>query len=218
MGLRLVFLGPPGAGKGTQAQSLRRTREIPQISTGDLLRREVAQGTALGREAKGFIDRGELVPDEVVVQMVRTRITEPDCASGFILDGFPRTRSQAEALDRHQSGSNGIDRVLFFDLPDSDIARRLSGRRSCPRCGATYHVTFVPPEKPGVCDVCSGPLVQRDDDKEATVLRRLREYREKTRDLIQYYEDRNLLVTLDAARPPAEVRAAIERAISLPSN
>jgi adenylate kinase len=206
---RLVFLGPPGAGKGTQAQIVGRELGLAHVSTGDLLRKEVADGTPLGQEARRYMDRGELVPDDVVVRMVEQRIAAPDCAGGFILDGFPRTKAQAEAL----ASRTDLDRVLFFDLPDSSVVHRLSSRRSCPQCGASYHLEFVPPKSDERCDVCGRPLIQREDDREETVLRRLREYRAKTADLIGYYRYRSLLVQIDADGSPAAVEAAVRRAI-----
>lgn len=209
MSRRLVFLGPPGAGKGTQAQAIGRKLGLAHISTGDLLRKEVADCSPLGREAKVFMDRGELVPDEVVVRMVKGRIANPDCAAGFILDGFPRTRAQAIALE----AETHVSRVFFFDVADSALVKRLSGRRTCPRCGASYHVEFVPPTKAGVCDLCGSTLVQRDDDKEETVRRRLVEYTAKTADLIGYYRDRGILTSVDAFALPEQVEHGLIAAV-----
>jgi adenylate kinase len=201
----LVFLGPPGAGKGTQAQVMGQKLGLLHLSTGELLRKEVAQGSALGREAKAFMDRGELVPDDVVIRMVESRVSKPDSQSGFILDGFPRTRAQAEAL----ASRTPVDRVFLFEVADEDLVRRLSGRRSCPSCGATYHVDFVPPRNRDQCDACGGTLVQRDDDKPETVRARLSEYRKKTEALVGYYRDRALLEAVDASRGRETVEAAL---------
>src|SRR5437870_1174342 len=160
--MRLVFLGAPGAGKGTQAQRLAAQEQIPHISTGEILRESVTRGTPLGLQAKGYMDSGKLVPDEVVIGLVREKLTSPECARGYILDGFPRTVAQAEALDRifRETGTPGLDHVISFDVPQEEIVRRLSGRRSCSRCQTVYHIEHDPPKEEGVCDKCGGRLVQ----------------------------------------------------------
>jgi len=182
--MRLIMLGPPGAGKGTQAKTLAAQFGIPQISTGDLLRAAVAAGTELGKKAKAKMDAGELVPDEIVVAMVRERLRQADCRPGFILDGFPRSLPQARALDEmlRQEGLR-IDRVLSIEVGEEEILRRLGGRRSCPACGAMYHVEFNPPRREGVCDNCGGKLIIRDDDNETTIRNRMKVYRQQTEPL-----------------------------------
>ena len=195
--MKLILLGPPGAGKGTQAVRLVEYYGIPQISTGDILRKAVKDGTELGVQAKSYMDKGALVPDEVVIGIIRDRIVEPDCANGYILDGFPRTIAQAEALDEMLGKlGTGIDHVLNISLGDDEIIKRLTGRRTCANCGAGYHVLFDPPKKEGICDKCGGKLIQRDDDKEATIRERLKVYRAQTEPLIAYYEGKKLLRTI----------------------
>lgn len=196
--MRLVMFGAPGAGKGTQAKRLSERLGVPHISTGDMLRENIEQGTELGRTAKAYMDRGELVPDSIINDMVRIRIGESDCERGFILDGYPRTIPQAEALDR-MLDDVGIELDAVFDLevPDEEIVRRLSGRRVCKRCGASYHVVFNPPEQPGVCNVCGGKLYQREDDTEEAVLNRIAVYKRKTKPLLEYYARQGLLRTVD---------------------
>jgi adenylate kinase len=206
---RLVFLGPPGAGKGTQAQVIGRKLGLAHVSTGDLLRKEVSDQSPLGRDAKGYMERGELVPDDLVVRMVNQRISQPDCALGFILDGFPRTRAQAVALQ----ATTTVDRVYFLDVSEAALVKRLSRRRSCPKCGASYNLDTIPPKKPGVCDVCGSALVQRDDDKEETIKRRLTEYAAKTADLVRHYRDLGVLESIDASAAPEIVESALERSI-----
>lgn len=189
--MRLILLGPPGAGKGTQAKLLTERLRVPQISTGDMLRAAVAAGTPLGREAKACMERGALVPDDVIIGLVRERLQAPDCAAGYILDGFPRTVAQAEAL----AGLPGVrlDHVLSLEVPSEDVVRRIAGRRTCAQCGAMYHVTFSPSREPGRCDACGGPTVQREDDREETVRRRLAVYAEQTAPLLAYYQAAGLL-------------------------
>ena len=200
MSYRIVFLGPPGAGKGTQAARIRLALSIPHIATGDLFRENVKNGTPLGVEAKGYMDRGALVPDEVVIRMVRERLKQPDCAGGFLLDGYPRSVPQADALDRDLAAARTpLDTVFFMTAPDDLIVDRLSGRRVCPACGKVYHVRNIPPKKPGTCDACQAALVQRDDDKPETVKRRLTVYREQTESLVVRYRKTGLLVDLDGA-------------------
>ncbi len=186
--MNIVFLGPPGAGKGTHAQQLMKYMNIPQISTGDMFRRAIREQTPTGMDAKRYMDKGELVPDEVVVAMVKERLAEPDCQNGYILDGFPRTVAQAEALE----GIATIDVALNIDVPDEIIINRLSGRRVCAACGGTYHVSMLEGDK---CPACNGELYQRDDDKPETIRTRLAVYQEKTAPLISYYREKGLLST-----------------------
>lgn len=199
--MRLIFLGPPGVGKGTQAQRLATEEGIPQVSTGEILRHAVKQGTPLGKQAQGFMDAGKLVPDEVVIGIIRERVSGGECARGYILDGFPRTVAQAEALDQmlRKHGGPGIDHVVSFEVPRADLIRRLSGRRSCPACQAVYHLEHAPPKREGRCDKCGGALVQRDDDKMETVEARLTVYERQTSPLIEYYEKQGLLRRVDAS-------------------
>ena len=209
--MRLVFLGAPGAGKGTQAQRLAVQEQIPHISTGEILRESVTRGTPLGLQAKGYIDSGKLVPDEVVIGLVREKLTSPECTRGYILDGFPRTVAQAEVLDRilTETGSPGLDHVISFDVPQEEIVRRLSGRRSCSRCQTVYHIEHDPPKHEGVCDKCGGRLVQRADDKPETVLARLRVFDQQTRPLVEYYQKRGLLQRVDATGSIDQVYARL---------
>lgn len=184
-----ILLGPPGAGKGTQAKLMIDKWQIPQVSTGDILRAAVREGTPLGVEANRFMDRGELVPDRVVIGIIAERLKEDDAAEGFILDGFPRTIPQAEALQGIlQDLGRNIDHVISIDVDDEELVTRLTGRRMCKGCGESFHVVFNPSAKEGVCDRCKGELYQRDDDKEETIRQRLRVYGEQTRPLIAYYE------------------------------
>ena len=190
----MVFLGPPGAGKGTQARDLAQEWGVPHIATGDMLREAVAAGTPLGQDAKRYMDQGALVPDDVIVGVIAERLGKPDAKRGFLLDGFPRTIPQAEAL-RALLDSLGqpLDRVIFFDVSEAELLRRLTGRRVCRNCGATYHVVSAPSARPGVCDRCGGELYQRADDSEATVRNRLRVYATQTEPLLAYYRDERLL-------------------------
>ena len=192
--MNLILLGGPGAGKGTQAKKLIDEFKIPQISTGDMLRAALAEKTELGLKAKEYMDKGALVPDSVVIGLVEQRLAKPDCESGYILDGFPRTVPQAEALDQvlNQLGQE-IDHVLSIDVDNDELVKRLSGRRTCRSCGAMYHVMFSPPKKEGVCDKCRGELYQRDDDNETTVRNRLKVYEEQTAPLISFYQKKGLL-------------------------
>jgi adenylate kinase len=195
--MRLVFLGLPGAGKGTQARRLAERDGIPQISTGDILREHVQDGTSLGIKARAYMDRGEYVPDELVVQMVRDRLSEPDAEKGFILDGFPRTVAQAQALDA-ALGSKPLTGVVRFLIDDDTAIRRITGRFTCPVCKRTYHDEFKPPERDMVCDVDGADLEKRTDEDELTVRRRLAVYREQTEPLERFYEERGLLRDVDA--------------------
>lgn len=194
----IILIGPPGVGKGTQGIRLRDHYSIPLISTGDILREAVKDGTPLGKEAKAYMDKGELVPDEVVVGIVGERLKGEDCSKGFILDGFPRTVAQAEALeDLLRKEGRKITHVIMLDVPEEEIIRRLSGRRLCRRCGAAYHLLFNPPKEDGRCDRCGGELYQRDDDNEGTVRARLKVYNSQTRPLVDYYSKKGLLKRID---------------------
>lgn len=189
-----ILLGPPGAGKGTQAKLMVDKWNIPQISTGDILRAAVREGTTLGVEAKGFMDRGELVPDRVVIGIIAERLTEEDAVNGFILDGFPRTIPQAEALQQILDGlDRAIDHVISIEVEDEELVTRLTGRRMCKECGESFHVVFNPSSSEGTCDRCSGELYQRDDDKEDTIRQRLAVYSEQTQPLIAHYEEQGRL-------------------------
>jgi len=194
----LIFLGPPGAGKGTQAKMLVERYGIPQVSTGDILRAAVAEGTDLGKKAKEYMEAGKLVPDEVVIGIIEERLKQSDCEKGFILDGFPRTVPQAEALDKVlEKMGRKIDHVLTLDVPEEELIKRLTGRRTCKKCGAMYHTIFNPPKVEGVCDKCGGELYQRPDDNEETVRSRLSVYEQQTRPLIDFYEKKGLVRKID---------------------
>ena len=211
--MRVIFLGPPGVGKGTQADFIAQKYEIPKLSTGDLLRESVANETPLGKEAKGYMNRGELVPDAVVVGLVEEKLTSLECQKGFLLDGFPRTEAQADQLSSYlASTGKGLDRVVYFSLSKDEIIRRISGRRSCPECKAVYHLESVPPKQAGICDVCGKSLIQRNDDKPETVESRLAVYQEQTAPLVEYYKTRNILSELDGA---GLVSAVQERLVAL---
>jgi adenylate kinase len=211
--VRLIFLGPPGAGKGTQARELAREWAVPQIATGDMLREAMAAGTPLGREAKGYYDRGELVPDDVILRMIGERLRQPDAGQGFILDGFPRTIAQAEALDRMlKDRGQTLDGVLYFEVAEPELLRRLTGRRVCRQCQTTFHTVSAPPAREGVCDRCGGELYQRPDDSEGTVRNRLGVYARQTAPLLDYYRGRGLLSTIAGEGEIGAVRTAIRRA------
>ena len=211
--MRVAFLGPPGAGKGTQARELAREWGVPHVATGDMLREAAAARTPLGLEAKRYMDLGALVPDEVVVGAAAERLGAPDAARGFILDGFPRTIAQAEALARLlKDAGHALDMVLYFDVSEPELLRRLTGRRVCRACGHSYHLTSNPPKRAGVCDACGGELYQRDDDTEATVRRRLEVYQRQTAPLLDYYRQRNMLTTVSGEGPLATIRGAIRAA------
>ncbi len=204
--MRLVLVGPPGAGKGTQAQFIAEHAAIPKISTGDIFRANVSQGTPLGVQAKAFMDRGDLVPDDVTIEMVRMRLLEDDAAEGFLLDGFPRTVPQAEVLDdmlREQGRK--LDVVLELVVDDDEVIRRLSGRRTCRGCGKIWHVEFDPTSKENICDRCGSELFQRDDDKAETIANRLVEYTDKTAPLVDFYGAQGKLVGIDATGPVEDV-------------
>ncbi len=212
--MRLIFLGPPGAGKGTQARTLAEEQGIPQIATGDMFREAIARGTRLGLEAKSYYDRGALVPDEVAVGLVAERLDADDTKKGFILDGFPRTVAQAEALERLLKDRDlAVERVVLFEVSEKELLRRLTGRRVCRGCGATYHEVSSPPERAGRCDRCGGELYQREDDSEATVRRRLEVYTAQTAPLLDHYRSHGLLATVSGEGPPKEVGRAIRRAV-----
>ena len=214
--MRIVLIGPPGAGKGTQARMLQQTFGIPQISTGDLLREAVREGTALGQQARAYMDAGELVPDQLVTAMVAERLQRPDCAAGFLLDGFPRTIAQAEALAaelaQHQQR---LDGVISLVVPRAELVERLSGRWVCRDCGAMYHERFSPPQRSGVCDRCQGVLYQRSDDSAATVNARLEVYERATAPLLSYYRAHALLRETDGSGKPEEVLRRITTALGV---
>jgi len=204
--LNLILFGPPGAGKGTQAARLQEDFRLPYVATGDILRAAVKEGTELGLKAKGFMDAGKLVPDELLIDLVVDRIGAEDARDGFILDGFPRTRAQADALGKaFDDLGRRITAVLLFDVPDEDLVRRISGRRVSVKTGRVYHVESDPPKHEGRCDVDGSRLVQRDDDKPEVVEKRLEVYHAKTEPLVSYYDERGLLRRIDGTRPPTEV-------------
>jgi adenylate kinase len=209
-GMNLIFMGPPGAGKGTQAEIFRERHGIPHISTGDILRQEVREQTELGRMAQAYMQRGDLVPDEVMQGIVQRRLAEPDCASGFILDGYPRTLPQAYALnDMLAESRRRLDAVVSFEIREEVLLRRLTGRRVCPVCGTVYHLDYKPPRLPGVCDLDRTELIQRRDDEPDTVLHRLEVFRQWTAPLIDYYRGRGLFLTVDAEQAVEEVYVRI---------
>jgi len=204
--MKIIMLGAPGAGKGTQAVMIAEKYGLPHISTGDIFRANIKNGTELGKEAKKYMDQGLLVPDELTVKILLDRVAKEDCKNGYVLDGFPRNIPQAEVLDRALSELNDkIDYAIDVDVPDENIIKRMSGRRSCPSCGATYHVTNVPPKKEGICDKCGGNLVQRDDDQEETVMNRLNVYHEQTQPLIEYYGKKGILKIVDGTQDMQKV-------------
>ena len=201
-----VFLGPPGSGKGTQAKRLSAQNQWPQLSTGDMLRQAIADKTELGRKANEFISAGALVPDEVVIGLIRERILRNDCQSGFILDGFPRTIPQAEALDGLlKDQGRKIHSAVLFEIPEGELVRRLTGRRTCSKCGAMFHIETMPSKVDGKCDQCSSTLIQRDDDREDVIRKRLQVYSNQTLPLVGFYKAQNKLVSLDARQSPDQV-------------
>ena len=212
--MNIVLIGPPGAGKGTQSKLLSERFSIPQISTGDILRANVREKTPMGLRAKDYMERGVLVPDELVVEMVVDRLSQDDCARGFILDGFPRNVKQAEALEEtlDKSGKK-IDAVIGFEVERRELVRRLSGRRVCRKCGATYHIIFNPPVNIDVCDRCGDELYQRDDDKEETIEARLKVYEEETLPVVEYYKKRGLYKGVNGIGSVDEINEAIVKAI-----
>jgi len=214
MSLRVIFLGPPGAGKGTQAQNLAAEWGVPHIATGDMLREAVAAKTTLGLEAKRHMDSGGLVPDDVVIGLVGERLAQPDAKSGCVLDGFPRTVAQAQALDGLFSRAGiALDRVVFFDVSRAELIRRLTGRRVCKACGRTFHLVSAPPKVAGKCDACGGELYQRADDSEATVATRLDVFQKQTAPLLDYYRGRKLLTEVAGEGAVDQVAEAIRRAV-----
>lgn len=209
----LVLLGAPGSGKGTQAGVISENYGIPHISTGDIFRKNIKEGTELGRKAKEYIDKGLLVPDEVTNGIVKSRIQEEDCSKGFVLDGYPRTNDQAEVLDKAlEEMGRVVDAALNIDVPDEQVVERLSGRYMC-RCGETFHKAYKKPKVEGICDKCGKELYQRDDDKAETVIERLKEYYRKTAPIIDYYSDKGILVNIDGTPMPDEVTKLIGKAL-----
>jgi adenylate kinase len=204
--MRLIMLGPPGSGKGTQAQALIEKYGIPQVSTGDILRASIKAGAELGLKAKAFMDAGQLVPDDVIIGIIRERLAADDCRRGYLFDGFPRTSAQAEALDKMLAERDeALDHVVCIEVPDANIVGRLTGRLTCPNCGAMFHVKTMPPKQAGVCDRCGGKLIVRDDDKEETIRKRLNAYHGQTAPLIAYYENKKLLRRIDGVGAPADI-------------
>ena len=209
MGMKLIFLGAPGTGKGTQASVLAEKYGIPQISTGDILRKAVADGTELGQKAKAIMESGGLVSDDIIIGLIKERLAQPDCAPGYMLDGFPRTIEQGESLDELLAETGGIDAVIYFDVSEDDIVRRLTSRRTCRGCGHNYNMISDPPPADNKCEKCGDEIFQRDDDKEETVRNRLVVYNEKTAPLIAYYKAQNKLYSIDGAQDVAKVRQDI---------
>lgn len=208
--MKIIMLGAPGAGKGTQAKQIADKYSIPHISTGDIFRANIKNGTELGTKAKQYMDQGLLVPDELTCDLVMDRIQQDDCSNGFVLDGFPRTIPQAEALDAALEKINEkMDYAIDVDVPDENIVNRMSGRRACLNCGATYHVVAIPTKVEGICDRCGSPVVLRDDDKPETVQKRLSVYHEQTQPLIEYYTNKGILKSVDGTQPMEHVFDAI---------
>lgn len=214
--MKIIMLGAPGAGKGTQAKQIAEKYAIPHISTGDIFRANIKEGTELGKKAKSFMDQGLLVPDELTVELVADRIVKDDCKNGFVLDGFPRTIPQAQALDETlvKMGEK-IDYAIDVDVPDENIVKRMGGRRVCLNCGATYHVVSLPTKEEGICDTCGKEVVLRDDDAPETVQKRLSVYHEQTQPLIDYYQKQGILKSVDGTRPMEEVFADIVRILGV---
>jgi adenylate kinase len=214
--LRLVLLGPPGSGKGTQAKILLERYKIPQVSTGDMLRAAVRAGTPVGQAATWYMNRGALVPDDVIVGLVRERLAQYDCSCGYILDGFPRTVAQAEALEAMlKAFGTPLDHVISLEVGEDDLVARIAGRRTCRNCGAMYHVQFSPSRVAGVCDACGGPTYQRNDDKEETVRQRLQVYTKQTEPLVAFYRGRGLLRPVSGTGDMAEIAQRVLRALGL---
>ncbi len=210
----LILLGAPGVGKGTQGELISKHYNIPEISTGDILRSEVKNETELGKKAKVYMDKGELVPDDVIIGMMENRIKQDDCKNGFILDGFPRTVAQAEAFDRMLEKNHlELDKVLLIDVEEEEIINRLTGRRVCPNCGAVYHVKNKPPKEDGVCDKCGSKLIQRDDDKEEVVRNRLEVYKKNTMPLVDYYTKSSKLVKIEGTGEISDIFERIKKVL-----
>lgn len=210
--MKIIMLGAPGAGKGTQAKMIAEKYGLPHISTGDIFRANIKNGTELGKEAKEYMDKGLLVPDELTVRLLLDRVAQDDCKNGYVLDGFPRTIPQAEVLDEKLSElGEKVDYAINVDVPDENIVNRMSGRRACLSCGATYHIVSIPPKKEGFCDVCGSELVLRDDDKPETVQNRLKVYHDQTQPLINFYEKKGVLRSVDGTLPMEEVFTAITK-------
>ncbi len=208
--MKIIMLGAPGAGKGTQAKMIAEKYSIPHVSTGDIFRANIKNGTELGKQAKEYMDAGKLVPDELTVRILLDRVAQDDCKNGYVLDGFPRTIPQAEVLeDALNKLGDKIDYAVNVDVPDENIVRRMSGRRACLKCGATYHIEHIPPKQEGICDTCGSELVLRDDDKPETVLNRLKVYHDQTQPLIDFYTERNVLKTVDGTKDMKDVFADI---------
>ena len=208
--MKIIMLGAPGAGKGTQAKMIAEKYSIPHVSTGDIFRANIKNGTELGKQAKEYMDAGKLVPDELTVKILLDRVAQDDCKDGYVLDGFPRTIPQAEVLeDALNKLGDKIDYAINVDVPDENIVRRMSGRRACLKCGAPYHIEHIPPKQEGICDTCGSELVLRDDDKPETVLNRLKVYHDQTQPLIDFYTERNVLKSVDGTRDMKEVFDAI---------
>lgn len=204
--MRLILLGPPGAGKGTQAKRVIEEFDIPHISTGDIFRKNIKEKTELGQKVEGLLAEGKLVPDELTIEIVWDRLDQEDCKNGFLLDGFPRTIPQAEALDEGLAKRGlKLDRVLNIDVDKDSLVKRLSGRRVCPNCGASYHIDNNPPKVEGICDVCQTPVIQREDDKEQTVLDRIKVYDSQTKPLVDFYNKQDLVFTVDGILPIDEI-------------
>ncbi|MBD5485829.1 MAG: adenylate kinase [Lachnospiraceae bacterium] len=213
--MKIIMLGAPGAGKGTQAKMIAEKYEIPHVSTGDIFRANIKNGTQLGMEAKQYMDQGLLVPDELTVKILLDRVAKEDCKNGYVLDGFPRTIPQAEVLDKALSQlGDKIDYAINVDVPDENIVRRMGGRRACLSCGATYHIEHVPPKTEGICDSCGQELVLRDDDKPETVQNRLNVYHEQTQPLIEFYSKKGVLQTVDGTLDMNDVFEAIVTVLS----
>jgi len=213
--MRLIFVGPPASGKGTQAKQIAAKLGVPHISTGDMLRDAVREGTPLGKQADAVMKAGGLVSDELVIGLIEERFAKPDAAKGFLLDGFPRTLPQAQALERLTAKlGRPLRAVVHIDVPDSACVERISGRRGCPKCGAGYHVRFIPPKRPGVCDACGTALVQRPDDTAEAAAKRLEKYHAETAAILPFYSKAGLVKRVDGSRAPAEVTAAIERVLA----
>ncbi len=212
--MKIIMLGAPGAGKGTQAKMIADKYHLPHISTGDIFRANIKEGTELGKQAKEYMDRGALVPDELTVKILLDRVSADDCKNGYVLDGFPRTIPQAEVLDEALAKlGDAVDLAINVEVPDENIVRRMSGRRACLKCGATYHIEHIPPKKEGICDVCGEALVQRDDDKPETVQKRLTVYHEQTAPLIEYYGNKKILKEVDGTKDMEAVFADITKLI-----